>query len=116
MQFKNIVAFVSLAVMVSALPAENLVERTSGGSPQNKCRANQKVNCCDSFEQRLVNGVLVTVGINCLPLNRKSSMMVSSFRTCTDCLSAPQYPMLRDSETCVLQLRRSGMCNTPGPS
>ncbi|KAL8898130.1 MAG: hypothetical protein Q9207_006862 [Kuettlingeria erythrocarpa] len=66
MQFKNIVAFVSLAIMASALPATNLVARTEGEDLQNKCDANQKVNCCNSVEKQLIGVQLVDVGIGCV--------------------------------------------------
>ncbi|KAL8920771.1 MAG: hypothetical protein Q9208_006101 [Pyrenodesmia sp. 3 TL-2023] len=69
MQFKNIVAFVSLAVMASALPAANLVERTEGEDLQNKCEANQVVKCCDSITSTLVGLVPVNLGLNCNNIN-----------------------------------------------
>ena len=66
MQFKNIIAFVSLASMAAALPAE--VEKRT---PTN-CSQNQKAKCCDS----LVKNPLVTAlnlnllqGVNCINVN-----------------------------------------------
>lgn len=70
MQFKTIVAFVSLAVMASAIPAENIVARTTPGQEeQNKCSQGQKAQCCDSVTKTLVGGVLVNLGLNCVDLD-----------------------------------------------
>ncbi|KAI4138354.1 MAG: hypothetical protein LQ341_004711 [Variospora aurantia] len=50
MQFKNIVAFVSLAVMATALPADNLVRRTDSEDAAAQCSANQSgtLKCCNT--------------------------------------------------------------------
>ncbi|KAL8965981.1 MAG: hypothetical protein Q9197_006231 [Variospora fuerteventurae] len=50
MQFKNIVAFVSLAVMATALPADNIVRRTDSEDAAQQCSANQSgtLKCCNT--------------------------------------------------------------------
>ncbi|KAL9013203.1 MAG: hypothetical protein Q9180_009032 [Flavoplaca navasiana] len=66
MQFKNIIAFVSLASMAVALPA--VEER----SPQNQCSQQQTAKCCDQLVKNdLVTAVNVQAlqGINCVNVN-----------------------------------------------
>ncbi|KAL8887187.1 MAG: hypothetical protein Q9192_006361, partial [Flavoplaca navasiana] len=67
MQFKNIIAFVSLASMAVAVPAE-VEQRT----PKNQCSQNQKAKCCDQLVKNdLVTAVNVQAlqGINCVNVN-----------------------------------------------
>lgn len=64
MQFKTLVTFVSCAVMAVALPAENIVARTTPGQDaQNKCNAGLEVQCC--------NSVIAGIGLGCLDLDRE---------------------------------------------
>ncbi|KAI4108215.1 MAG: hypothetical protein LQ345_007111 [Seirophora villosa] len=79
MQFKNIVAFVSLAVMASALPTENLVERTEptpGQTLQNQCSQGQTVKCCNSVTKGLLN--VLPIGLNCLDVDLISVLPIGS--------------------------------------
>ncbi|KAL8788350.1 MAG: hypothetical protein Q9213_001747 [Squamulea squamosa] len=97
MQFKNIIAFISLAVMATAIPAENIVERTTKPTPgqtaQNKCNAKQsgtKVSCCTIgtpvTSPNPVFAVLnLFIGLTCspidvlsvVPLNQQCNQQVS---------------------------------------
>lgn len=71
MQFKNIIAFVSLAVMASAAPAENLVERTTPGQAvQNQCSQGQTAKCCNSLQKAVANLIPIQIGLNCVSLDR----------------------------------------------
>lgn len=75
MQFKNIIAFVSLAVMASALPADNIMARTTPGQEeQNKCSQGQTAKCCNSVTEQLVNLIPVNVGLGCTDLDRKKAL------------------------------------------
>lgn len=65
MQFKSIAAFVSLAVMASALPADNIVARTT---PTNQCSSNQTLSCCNSVTDTLVGVQILPIGIGCIAL------------------------------------------------
>lgn len=62
MQFKTLVTFVSCAAMAVALPAENIVARTTPGQDaQSKCNANLEVQCC--------NSVIAGIGLGCVDLD-----------------------------------------------
>ncbi|KAI4245152.1 MAG: hypothetical protein LQ352_006636, partial [Teloschistes flavicans] len=79
MQFKSIVAFVSLAAMAVALPAENLLERTTPGqTEQNMCKQGQKAKCCDSVTKTLVGLVPINLGLNCVDLDLISVLPIGS--------------------------------------
>ncbi|KAL8964156.1 MAG: hypothetical protein Q9183_004655 [Haloplaca sp. 2 TL-2023] len=68
MQFKNIVAFVSLAAMASAAPAENLVERTTPAQDAAaQCNANQTLKCCNNITNKLIAiiGIQLPIGGGC---------------------------------------------------
>ncbi|KAL8728527.1 MAG: hypothetical protein Q9166_005349 [cf. Caloplaca sp. 2 TL-2023] len=79
MQFKNIIAFVSLAVMATALPAENLLERTTPGQEaQNNCTQNQTVKCCNSITEKIVGLIPINVGLNCIDIDLLSLLPLSS--------------------------------------
>lgn len=70
MQFKNIIAFVSLAVMATALPAENLVPRTTPGQGiQDQCTSTQTAKCCNAVTQKVFGLITVPVGIGCVDLD-----------------------------------------------
>ena len=78
MQFKNIVAFVSLAVMASALPAENIVARTNPSCST----GSQTVQCCDTVTEQLVNGIPVNVGVNCVNVNGEWLQYIQLLSNC----------------------------------
>ncbi|KAI4268977.1 MAG: hypothetical protein L6R38_007650 [Xanthoria sp. 2 TBL-2021] len=60
--------------MASALPAENLVARTTGQDIQNQCSQNQTAKCCDSLQKSLFNLIPIQLGINCVSLNCESAI------------------------------------------
>lgn len=114
MQFKNIVAFVSLAVMASALPTENLVERTEptpGQTLQNQCSQGQTVKCCNSVTQGLVN--VLPIGLNCVDIDRKKSIdsisqeswLLSLYQSSPSCRLALNAPRPRNWHAAILALR-----------
>ncbi|KAI4231259.1 MAG: hypothetical protein L6R40_007792 [Gallowayella cf. fulva] len=81
MQFKNIIAFVSFAVMATALPTENLVERTEptpGQTLQNQCKAGQTAKCCNSVSKTLVGLIPLQLGLNCVDLDLISVLPIGS--------------------------------------
>ncbi|KAL8709189.1 MAG: hypothetical protein Q9220_006069 [cf. Caloplaca sp. 1 TL-2023] len=109
MQFKNIVAFVSLAVMATALPAENLVERTTPGQTlQNKCAQGQKAKCCNSVTKQVLDLIPVSVGLNCLDLDLISVLPIGS--QCSQsqqlacCASGTQYGLVNVGNVCPILL------------
>ncbi|KAL9017163.1 MAG: hypothetical protein Q9185_005491 [Variospora sp. 1 TL-2023] len=71
MQFKNIVAFVSLAVMATALPADNIVRRTDSEAAAQQCSANQSgtLKCCNSVTPSLLGLITLPLGNGCKLIN-----------------------------------------------
>ncbi|KAL8653667.1 MAG: hypothetical protein Q9226_003755 [Calogaya cf. arnoldii] len=71
MQFKNIITIASLAIMATALPAEDIEARTqkTGQDAQNKCSQNQTAKCCNSLQKSVVGLIPVLLGLNCVTLN-----------------------------------------------
>ncbi|KAL8645585.1 MAG: hypothetical protein Q9210_006626 [Variospora velana] len=67
MQFKNIVAFVSLAIMATALPADNIVRRTDSEDAAQQCSASQTgtLKCCDTVVPTLIGLITVPIGNGC---------------------------------------------------
>ncbi|KAL8799205.1 MAG: hypothetical protein Q9182_006065 [Xanthomendoza sp. 2 TL-2023] len=106
MQFKNIITFVSLAVMATALPAENLVERTTPAQDaQNKCtQTGATIKCCDSVQKTLLNLIAVPVGINCVNLDVLSvlplSKQCSSSQKLACCSSGSQTGLVNIGNVC----------------
>ncbi|KAL9009075.1 MAG: hypothetical protein Q9173_005865 [Seirophora scorigena] len=111
MQFKNIVTFVSLAVMATALPTENLVERTEptpGQTLQNQCSQNQKVKCCNSVSKQLVNLIPVNIGLNCVDIDLISVLPIgsqcSSSQQLACCNSGTQTGLVNVGPVCPILL------------
>ncbi|KAL9597633.1 MAG: hypothetical protein Q9219_005016 [cf. Caloplaca sp. 3 TL-2023] len=109
MQFKNIVAFVSLAVMATALPAENLVERTTPGQEiQNQCSQGQKAKCCNSVTKQVFNLIPLSIGLNCVDLDLASILPIGS--QCSQsqqlacCSSGTQYGLVNVGNVCPIVL------------
>ncbi|KAL8949277.1 MAG: hypothetical protein Q9222_004600 [Ikaeria aurantiellina] len=109
MQFKNIVAFVSLAVMATALPAENLVERTTPGQTlQNKCSQGQTAKCCNSVTKQLLSLIPVNVGLNCVDVDVISVLPIGS--QCSQsqqlacCTSGDQVGLVNIGNVCPILL------------
>lgn len=123
MQFKNIVAFVSLAITASALPAENIVARTTPGQTyQNQCSATQTAKCCNSVTKTLINLQLLPIGQGCTDLDCEPRLeMVSlihiwgdGYTDSSDSGLRPSHwlSMLPEPEDCMLQFRRPGTCDS----
>ncbi|KAL8688854.1 MAG: hypothetical protein Q9224_004782, partial [Gallowayella concinna] len=57
--------------MATALPAENLVERTTPAQDaQNQCTQKGAVlKCCNSVQTSFLNLIPIPIGINCLTVN-----------------------------------------------
>ncbi|KAI4177017.1 MAG: hypothetical protein LQ343_000497 [Gyalolechia ehrenbergii] len=109
MQFKNIVAFVSLVAMASAIPAENIVARTTPGEDvQNKCSQNQKAKCCDSVTKQTFGLITVPVGLNCVDIDVISVLPIGS--QCSQsqqlacCSSGDQYGLVNVGNVCPIVL------------
>ncbi|KAL8915344.1 MAG: hypothetical protein Q9171_000214 [Xanthocarpia ochracea] len=65
--------------MASALPAENIVARTTPGEDaQNQCSATQKAQCCNSVTEQIVAGIPVNVGLNCVDIDVISVLPLAS--------------------------------------
>ncbi len=75
MQFSNIIALLSFALTVTALPSENIEERTKGKKEtpgqkaQNQCAQNQTASCCNQIVKQTINLIPVNVGIDCTTIN-----------------------------------------------
>ncbi|KAL9023490.1 MAG: hypothetical protein Q9196_007167 [Gyalolechia fulgens] len=79
MQFKNIIAFVSLAAMTSAIPADKLVARTTPGQEaQNQCSQGQTAKCCESVTNTTVGGIVLPIGLNCVDIDVVSVLPIGS--------------------------------------
>ncbi|KAL9579819.1 MAG: hypothetical protein Q9212_004877 [Teloschistes hypoglaucus] len=67
MQFKSIVAFVSLAAMTVAVPTNP----APAPAPANQCKQGQVLSCCDSFIKSTPLGSVlpINLGIGCVVVN-----------------------------------------------
>ncbi|KAI4222485.1 MAG: hypothetical protein L6R36_006106 [Xanthoria steineri] len=106
MQFKNIIAFVSLAVMATAAPTENLVERTTPAQNiQNQCSQGQTAQCCNSLSKAVANLIPIQVGLNCVSLDLLSVLPIGD--QCTQsqalacCASGTQTGLVNLGNVCV---------------
>ncbi|KAL8880707.1 MAG: hypothetical protein Q9198_001936 [Flavoplaca austrocitrina] len=102
MQFKNIIAFVSLASMAAALPAE--VEKRT---PQNQCSQQQTAKCCDQLVKNpLVTAINVQLlqGINCVNVNVVGVLndgQCSQSQTLACCSSGAQNGLVNVGNVCT---------------
>ncbi|KAL8762423.1 MAG: hypothetical protein Q9184_001590 [Pyrenodesmia sp. 2 TL-2023] len=94
MQFKNIVAFVSLAVMASALPAENIVARTNSG----QCSSTQTLSCCNSITDTTVGVEILPIGQGCTALLPGQQCAQNSKTAC--CSSGSQTGVVNVGPVC----------------
>ena len=66
MQFKNIIAVISIAATVSATP---VLKARSGGSSSGdsqQCGNGLTAKCCNSVSRQVLNLIPINVGIGCL--------------------------------------------------
>ena len=75
MQF-SIIAALTFALSAVASPLNVERNETPGQSVQDKCGNTKTASCCDSLQQTVLNLIPVTVGVNCVALNRKILMFV----------------------------------------
>ncbi|KAL8751603.1 MAG: hypothetical protein Q9199_006302 [Rusavskia elegans] len=103
MQIKSIVAFVSLAVMAAAAPAENLVARTTGQDVQNQCSSNQKAKCCNKLQKGVAGLIPILIGIQCVDLNLLLDLggQCSQKSSVACCSSGSQSGLVNIGNVCV---------------
>ncbi|KAL8688430.1 MAG: hypothetical protein Q9218_005659 [Villophora microphyllina] len=102
MQIKSLVAFVSLAIAATALPAENMVKRTGGQEIQNQCSQGQTASCCNSATTSLINLIPVNLGLNCIDLPLSGQCNQNQQLAC--CSSGTQSGLVNVGNVCPIVL------------
>lgn len=118
MQFSTIIAAFSLALVATAIPADNIAERTNkpkttpGQKAQNQCSQTQKASCCNQIVKQTINLIPVNVGIDCTtidgtarPLCISGLLLIPSYSTQR---SSHHLPVLSATVACLLQQRCPG--------
>lgn len=106
MQFTSIIAAVSFALMATAIPADNIEQRTKKETPgqkaQNQCAQGQTASCCNQIVKQTINLIPVNVGIDCTTINGKQSIRADLI-TIADTFALPVLSVAPITSQCSQQ-------------